>query len=388
MKSRKLTREELYQLVWSKPATKLAEELGISDVAITKLCRRYGIPKPGPGYWRVLEAGHSKTTPPLPPPAEGVPDSIEIWAHPPQRKELQPLPSHTLDLIEKERLPANRIPIPTDLENSHSVIRRAQALFKKAQPDNYNRLAFSLFTMERPKLDITVSRDALDRTLRLLAALVQAIEARGYQIKVHENRAQAVVNGEHVSFSVKEKVNRSERTKKERAESREYERWKYTPTGELTLSISSWASGTKSSWKDSRDQPLEGRLNEILIGILTHAALSPAARFAWEENQRQQELLRQAAERHRLVEERRRYEHRMRREALATQFDLWAKSHELHVFLKECEKSFSLEAEPAAGAAEVRWLDWARQYADSLDPLKNGGLREIIARFDDSESAN
>ena len=70
--------------------------------------------------------------------------------------------------------------------------------------------------MERPKLVITVSRDALDRTLRLLAALVQAIEARGYQIKVHENRAQAVVTGEHVSFSVKEKVNRRERTKRTR----------------------------------------------------------------------------------------------------------------------------------------------------------------------------
>jgi len=37
---------------------------------------------------RVLEAGHNKTTPPLPPPGEGVHDSIEIWAHPPQRKEL------------------------------------------------------------------------------------------------------------------------------------------------------------------------------------------------------------------------------------------------------------------------------------------------------------
>jgi hypothetical protein len=59
----------------------------------------------------------------------------------------------------------------------------------------------------------------------------------------------------------------------------------------------------------------------------------------------------------------------------------------LRVFLKECEKSFSLQAEPVAGA-EVRWLDWARQYADSIDPFKNGGLREIIARFDDSEPAN
>lgn len=84
---------------------------------------------------------------------------------------------------------------------------------------------------------------------------MQALEARGHGIKVHENSAQAVVNGERISFAVKEKVNRTERTRKKRAESREYEQWKYTPTGELTLSISSWASGIKSKWKDTKDQP-------------------------------------------------------------------------------------------------------------------------------------
>jgi hypothetical protein len=66
VKSRILTREELYQMVWSKPATKLANELGISDVAITKLCRRHNIPKPWPGYWRILEAGHTRKIPSLP----------------------------------------------------------------------------------------------------------------------------------------------------------------------------------------------------------------------------------------------------------------------------------------------------------------------------------
>ena len=33
-----LTREELYELVWSMPATKLAQKLGVSDVAVIKRC--------------------------------------------------------------------------------------------------------------------------------------------------------------------------------------------------------------------------------------------------------------------------------------------------------------------------------------------------------------
>jgi hypothetical protein len=34
----KLTREEIYQKVWSKPATLLAKDLGISDVAEPFFC--------------------------------------------------------------------------------------------------------------------------------------------------------------------------------------------------------------------------------------------------------------------------------------------------------------------------------------------------------------
>ena len=36
---KELSREELYENVWSTPGTKLAEELGISDVAIPQLPR-------------------------------------------------------------------------------------------------------------------------------------------------------------------------------------------------------------------------------------------------------------------------------------------------------------------------------------------------------------
>jgi hypothetical protein len=46
----KLTREEIYQRVWSKPATLLAKDLGISDVAIAKICKKLNIPKPYSGY--------------------------------------------------------------------------------------------------------------------------------------------------------------------------------------------------------------------------------------------------------------------------------------------------------------------------------------------------
>ena len=44
-----LSRQELYDLVWSKPVTEVAKELGISDVALAKRCRALNIPLPDVG---------------------------------------------------------------------------------------------------------------------------------------------------------------------------------------------------------------------------------------------------------------------------------------------------------------------------------------------------
>ena len=54
---KQLTRRELYDLVWSKPMTKLAKEFSLSDVALHKTCRRHRIPTPGLGYWAKVAAG-------------------------------------------------------------------------------------------------------------------------------------------------------------------------------------------------------------------------------------------------------------------------------------------------------------------------------------------
>jgi biotin operon repressor len=43
MKLDDLSREELYEKVWSKSGVKLSAEFGISDVAIAKRCRKLNI---------------------------------------------------------------------------------------------------------------------------------------------------------------------------------------------------------------------------------------------------------------------------------------------------------------------------------------------------------
>ncbi|MCZ2224795.1 MAG: HNH endonuclease [Chitinophagales bacterium] len=46
-----LSKTELEKLVWEKPTTHIAKDLGLTDKAVEKWCKIYGINKPPRGYW-------------------------------------------------------------------------------------------------------------------------------------------------------------------------------------------------------------------------------------------------------------------------------------------------------------------------------------------------
>lgn len=50
-------KETLQKLVWTKSTIKVAEEFGVSDKAIEKLCKNLGVEKPPRGYWAKVDAG-------------------------------------------------------------------------------------------------------------------------------------------------------------------------------------------------------------------------------------------------------------------------------------------------------------------------------------------
>jgi integrase len=62
----RISRRDLYELIWSEPVTTLAQRFGISDVGLAKVCRRSGIPAPPRGYWAKIAAGDSIPRPALP----------------------------------------------------------------------------------------------------------------------------------------------------------------------------------------------------------------------------------------------------------------------------------------------------------------------------------
>ena len=51
------SKEVLQLAVWSRPTSHIAKEYGVSDKAVEKWCKKYGIIKPSRGYWSRLKFG-------------------------------------------------------------------------------------------------------------------------------------------------------------------------------------------------------------------------------------------------------------------------------------------------------------------------------------------
>ena len=78
----RLSRQELYEKMWSRPAIALAEEFGISGRGLGKICSRFEIPVPPRGYWAKLAARKCVTRIPLPTAKSDVPSEISIQPSP------------------------------------------------------------------------------------------------------------------------------------------------------------------------------------------------------------------------------------------------------------------------------------------------------------------
>lgn len=51
-----LSRQALYDLVWSKAKTEVAKGLGVSEMALGKTCKKANVPDPSRGYWAARDA--------------------------------------------------------------------------------------------------------------------------------------------------------------------------------------------------------------------------------------------------------------------------------------------------------------------------------------------
>jgi hypothetical protein len=349
--------------------TKLAQEYGISDVALAKICRKLDVPYPGRGYWRRKETGKVVNQVPLSPNSNPAKQSASIHKH------IQPPPMDQLSIEVTERIrleqePRQRIEVPEQLDKPHRLLRGRLMELRSPKVDNYG----AIWSGGLRQLNLRVSPSSLQRALRIVNTLYYALEARGYQLIIQDPDKPSLcvrIDGEPIQFGLEEKFRRVDHPDKDnnRLQPWERQRYQYLATGELSLKITEWwAQGLQKTWCDGKTSKLEACLNDFIIGLINVAQIVKVERLRHEEEHR----ARLEAEKQRLLEERRRQEEQTRRNSLIKEAATWAHAQQVRAYIAAFkEKLVARHGEIQPGSQVDQWMSWASRQANSLDPLES-----------------
>lgn len=275
--NRTLSRSELYDMVWTKAVSKIAPELGISDVALRKRCVKHAIPLPDNRYWGRLYAGKPVQRTPLPK-AEDALDKIVIYG-----SSIEPLADDVKAAVALARAAAKPIEVP---EKLHKLVATTMGRAKRQGRNNDPVILLN----EPDTFSLRAHSNTLDRMATFLNSLVHHANARSYNFEQGKEGLVVVVESEAIHFRVNQTIRRSthvateeEKQRRARWDAKHRHNWSswegrpsipyydFTPTGEMSVEIQSSAAGCPRRVADSKSTKLEQRIDAILDAFHAHA---------------------------------------------------------------------------------------------------------------------
>lgn len=390
----KITRRELYERVWSDPITKVAQELGISDVALHKICKKYEIPKPARGHWAKLAAGKATEKRSLTEDGESVEISIS-------RSLARKLPAAVHEARRKAAALAKTSAAGCAADDSistvHPIIERFRGRLEKAKPDKTGFIELR----SKKHFSVRVSADAIPRVKGILAALVTQAEALGYQLVEGNSSLELEIDSERVSVAVVEQTSRVAHTptKRELARRAKWEKerdravragryvsfwdepkipeWDTVPNGKLVARLDEGLhrDGIRRGFSDGKRQ----RLENLIPAILASAAACAAAEKAGREQRAKWQREWEESERRRLEAERRQRLKEKRFEFLNSVREAWEDADRLERFV---DGYVAAHPEASLPPNVLQLIEWARAQSSELrDSISPGTLETVLGHF-------
>lgn len=133
-----LARQELYDLVWSRPLTTLSKEYAYSDNGLRKICIKHNIPLPNSGYWSKLKFNKKVKKEALPKGDDNV--KIELYIRREGQESINHPNSERAKI--KHELVNNKefsFKVPDRLSNPHKYIVATQVYHKELKIKNKAR---------------------------------------------------------------------------------------------------------------------------------------------------------------------------------------------------------------------------------------------------------
>ncbi|MDQ6756987.1 MAG: hypothetical protein M3004_08625 [Bacteroidota bacterium] len=344
-----LTREELYNLVWSTPMLTLSKKYNISDVGLRKICKRMNIPLPQAGHWQKLQFGKKIITSPLPDNYKGE-QQISLALR--NGDASQDVNTRYIVLSLQNEIEENlksKLIVPERLSNPDKLINAVKDSMSTRRVDD--SLYISTVRSWRDELDIRVGKLNLGRALRFFDTLIKALRARGHDVLIKNGDTYAVIDEQDFKILFREKM------KKVVTKDGSWDRMVYHPTGILSFQVYRYPN---KEWKDGKET-IEQQLSKI-IAYLEIAGMEEKERRIQhkkdEQIRKEKERLKQEFE---LLQEK----ELLKFKELLGNASRWHKAKNLRNYIKEVEKKDL--GDTSANLKE--WLEWARNKADWYDPF-------------------
>ncbi|MDB4657842.1 hypothetical protein OAE56_03720, partial [Verrucomicrobiales bacterium] len=267
-------REELYRLIWKKPATKIAKDYDISGSMLTRICRELDVPKPKVGHWAKVAHGKNVKRPPLPALKEGGKSEWKINRT--IADEQKAIAKARKDVPVNPVSPEIQKLLEVDLEE-HQWIKLTRTATKGSSLTNEGRVTQK---WDKRHFSVETSTEHFERALTFLNRIIHLAEAEGMQIEYEKPEKQPQRDrwgyyqeprpcqvgrfcweGECIGFRIFEKFTRSEKEDKNA-----WPRYNHTPTGLLEFALfDACGYSGRQTWRDGKRQKLE----EFFLPIAT-----------------------------------------------------------------------------------------------------------------------
>ena len=172
MESKKYSRQEFYDLVWSKPMTKLSIDLNISYDQLRRICKANNIPFPKSGYWLKVKFNKKVIKPLLPEQNDGH-DLIELKI--PEKEKQKNEKLNSIEAINQINTHLKVEPVsivPKRLSKPDSLISKSLELLNKDKPSTWSNTN-GLVSSCHGGLSILVSKPSISRAIRIMDTLVK-----------------------------------------------------------------------------------------------------------------------------------------------------------------------------------------------------------------------
>lgn len=367
-----LTRQKLYDLVWSTPISSLSKQFGLSDKGLSKKCIKHKIPTPSLGYWAKVKNG-KKTRKVLLPKLEDKEKHLDTVDFRMSRRE-DPLVSQVKEKFKTEGN-ERKTKIQNDKPSKLPVIQTYHPLISKLRNnvgkphsfDKYSRVTFS----SCPNMGIKVSKPSFDRTCQLLEVLIRACKPMDIDLVIvneqYDSSKKAVLKHNEITlaFEIREKLKRIEN--KPTDNKPWYDKYTYLPTGMLEFELMEYGRGLRTKWSDGKISTLDNQIPAIAMGIQQIFELKQLRKIqatADAEQKRVEQNEQLERERLELIDKQRQFHLKK----LAKDF----KSSQEVLNLVQAIEAGSIQV-----AGQDEWVVWAKEYAAKLNPEMN--VESIIA---------